>query len=115
MTWWAAADWPDIINGSLEGMGGLFILLSILRLYKDKVVRGVSWVHVAFFAAWGFWNLFYYPHLGQWWSFAGGVGIVTTNTFWLLQMAWYLYVGRRHDRWVAERSGNRWPVYEDTH
>ena len=80
---------PDLFNGVFEFCGAGFILLSVARLYREKVVRGVSWVHVAFFSAWGFWNLFYYPHLGQWISFAGGIGIVGTNTFWLCQLLYY--------------------------
>ncbi len=80
---------PDLINGSFELLGGVVILLSIRRVLKDKKVAGVSWPHVAFFAAWGFWNLFYYPHLGQWLSFAGGLLIVTTNTIWVALLIYY--------------------------
>jgi len=84
---------PDIINGSFESLGSLFILLSIIKLHKDKVVKGVSWIAVGFFAAWGYWNLFYYPHLGQWISFYGGVAIVITNTIWLIQLIYYSQKG----------------------
>lgn len=80
---------PDFFNGAFELCGATFILLSIRKLYHEKVVRGVSWVHVAFFNAWGFWNLFYYPHLNQWLSFYGGVAIVAANTFWLAQLLYY--------------------------
>jgi hypothetical protein len=82
---------PDVINGCFEGSGGIFIAMSIRRLYIDKLVRGVSWVPVTFFAVWGYWNLFYYPHLDQWVSFVGGLGIVTTNTIWVGQIIYYLW------------------------
>lgn len=82
-------DWPDVINGAFECLGAPFIVLSILRLARDKRVAGVSWLHAAFFAAWGYWNLFYYPHLGQWFSFAGAVLIVIANSAWLAQLIWY--------------------------
>lgn len=82
---------PDIVTGMFEIGGMFFISLSIIQLYKDKVVRGVSWMHVAFFSTWGFWNLFYYPHLEQWWALAGGIGIVSANTTWLMQLLYYLY------------------------
>jgi uncharacterized membrane protein YfcA len=84
----------DIINGLFECSGGFFILLSILRLHKDKQVRGVSWLQVGFFSSWGFWNLYFYPHLGQWLSFAGGMFLVLANTFWLGQIAYY---SRKHN------------------
>lgn len=80
---------PDIINGSFECFGGWFIILSIVKLHKDKQVHGVSWLHAGFFAVWGYWNLFYYPHLGQWISFFGGVFIVAMNTIWLAQLVYY--------------------------
>ena len=80
---------PDLTNGAFEAFGGVAIALSIVRLHRDKKVRGVNWLHVAFFMAWGFWNLFFYPHLGQWISFYGGVGVVLANTVWFGQMLWY--------------------------
>lgn len=83
-------SWPDIVNGIFELLGAPFTLLSILRLHKDKSVKGVSWIPIAFFSSWGFWNLFYYPCLGQWYSFFGGLTLVLTNTFWLCQMVYYL-------------------------
>ncbi len=82
-------NWPDLINGSLEAFAGFFIGLSCWRLYKDKKYRGINIVHVGFFASWGFWNLYYYPHLDQWLSFWGGIVVVTFNTFWMLQMLYY--------------------------
>lgn len=82
---------PDLFNGLFEITGGLFILLSIRKLWSDKLVRGVSWVHVSFFVAWGYWNLYYYPSLDQWWSFWGGVGVVTATTAWLVQLIYYSY------------------------
>jgi hypothetical protein len=83
--------WPDAVNGVYEFMGAPFILMSILKLHRDKRVRGVSWIHVAFFSSWGYWNLFYYPHLNQWCSFFGGVCLVLANTFWLGQIIYYIY------------------------
>lgn len=80
---------PDLINGSYELLGAPFILLSILKIHKEKSATGVSWLHAGFFASWGYWNLFYYPHLEQWFSFIGGVAIVIANTYWLGQLIYY--------------------------
>ena len=60
-----------------------------MQLYRDKCIRGVHWSATLFFASWGYWNLFYYPHLDQWWSFSGGVSIVAANTVWVAQMFYY--------------------------
>lgn len=80
---------PDLINGTFESIGAFFILLSVMKLHKEKKVRGVSWLHTTFFAGWGYWNLFYYPHLDQWLSFWGGMGITITNSIWLAQIIYY--------------------------
>jgi hypothetical protein len=79
----------DLINGLFETLGGFAILLSVVKLHREKMVRGVSWPHTAFFASWGMWNLFYYPSLAQWFSFSGGLWLVTVNTVWLAQLIYY--------------------------
>ena len=55
----------DYINGSFEVLAGLFVLLNVRRILRDKTVRGVSILPTAFFTLWGFWNMYYYPYLGQ--------------------------------------------------
>lgn len=80
---------PDQVNGLFECFGGVFIYLSVAKLSKEKKVRGVSWLHAGFFALWGYWNLFYYPHLEQWVSFVGGILVVLMNTVWLGQLVYY--------------------------
>ncbi len=83
---------PDIINGLFEFCGGLFILNHCRVLYHDKKVAGVSLLSTIFFQSWGVWNLYYYPHLDQIFSFLGGLLIVSGNTLWIAMM---LYYGRK--------------------
>jgi hypothetical protein len=80
---------PDLINGTFEALGAMILVINIFRLVKDKCIKGVSWLPVAFFSAWGLWNLYYYPHLEQWLSFIGGIGIVTANIVWLTLVFYY--------------------------
>lgn len=80
---------PDLINGIFESIGGFFIALSVVKLYREKIVRGVSAIHVAFFTSWGFWNLYFYSAIDQWFSFWGGLLLVAVNTVWLGQMFYY--------------------------
>lgn len=80
---------PDFINGMYELLGAPFICLSILKLIREKQVHGISWIHAGFFASWGYWNLYYYPHLNQWLSFCGGIAIVISNTIWLILLLYY--------------------------
>lgn len=74
---------PDMINGLFEMIGGLLVLNHCRAVLRDRRVAGVSIFSVAVFTLWGFWNLYYYPFLGQWWSFAGGLVIVMANALWV--------------------------------
>lgn len=81
---------PDVMNGAFELLGSIMLWLNVRKLHQDKEVKGVHWTATCFFMLWGYWNLFYYPSLDQWWSFAGGISIVAANTVWLAQTLYYL-------------------------
>lgn len=81
---------PDTLNGAFEFLGSVMLWRNVLQLHRDKIVKGVHWSATGFFMLWGYWNLYYYPALGQWLSFAGGVSIVTANTVWLVQTLYYM-------------------------
>ena len=81
--------WPDIINSAFQWGAAVFLLLNISRLKKDRDVRGISMVPVYFFLLWGFWNLYYFPHLEQWSSFVGGVAVLVVNLVWVGMALWY--------------------------
>jgi hypothetical protein len=76
-------NWPDLINGSFEVIGAIFTWRNAVQLRRDGEIRGVYWPTSAFFTAWGLWNLVYYPALGQWFSFWGGVLLVSGNVAWV--------------------------------
>lgn len=90
----------DWINGLFEIGGGLLCWMNVIKVRKDRKVCGVYWPVQAFFAAWGWWNLYYYPSLGQWASFAGGIVLVAGNSLWVLLAIRYMWqndqsMGRR--------------------
>lgn len=79
---------PDIINGLFEALAGLFILNHCRVLYRDKMCRGVSLLSCSFFTLWSLWNLVFYPNMGLFWSFVGGIFVMLAN--WLYaSMLWY--------------------------
>lgn len=80
---------PDAINACFQFGGSAVLMKNVVQLHKDKEVKGVHWVPTLFFASWGMWNLFYYPHLDQRLSFIAGLFLVTVNTIWFLQMVYY--------------------------
>lgn len=81
----------DAVNGVFEGGGSILIWLNVRHIVRDKVVRGISLLPSVFWTLWGFWNLYYYPHLHQWLSFAGGLGVVWGNFLWLALALYYTY------------------------
>lgn len=84
MTAGAIIDIPDLINGGIEMVGAFFTWRNAWQLRADREIRGVYWPTTFFFTAWGMWNLYYYPALGQWASFAGGVVLVAGNIAWVV-------------------------------
>lgn len=82
---------PDLVNASFELFAGLFILNHIRATIKAGGVEGISLTSVTYFVVWGFWNLFYYPHLGQTVSYYAGVFVAITNLTWLGVMLYYRY------------------------
>lgn len=80
---------PDLINAGFEAFGGLFVLNHCRVLYKDKVLKGVSIASTVFFSLWGMWNMFFYSHLDQWFSFYGGLVITLANALWVGMMIYY--------------------------
>lgn len=79
---------PDMINAVFEFSAAFFTCLNIRQLWRDKEIKGFSPAAVIFFSAWGFYNCFFYPHLGQWWSFAGGIAITCVNCIYM-GLIWY--------------------------
>ena len=77
------------MNALFEFIGGLFLWMNVITLYKDKATRGIYYPTVIFFFIWGVWNLWYYPSLDQWWSFIGGVWLATANLVWILLFMYY--------------------------
>lgn len=90
-----SSPWADVVNGSFEFLAGFMICLHIVKVLKDKNVAGVSTIATAYFAAWGYWNLYYYPSLDQWVSFAGGIFVVTANTIWVILLLYFGWWNKR--------------------
>ena len=79
----------DLVNGLFEFAGAIMLSMNVLRLYRDKVLKGVSWWPTGFFTTWGLWNLYFYPANGLMWSYYGGLAIVTVNAVWLMMILHY--------------------------
>jgi len=81
----------DLINGLFELAAGLFCVINIFMLIRDKTIKGISWIPTFFYVAWGAWNLYFYPSLGQMFSYWGGMVIFVVNLIWLSLLFYYKY------------------------
>lgn len=80
---------PDLVNSVFEVVAGALTWTSVFRLRKDKRVRGIHLAPMAVFAAWGYWNMFYYLHLNQPLSWIAGCSMTAANTVWFLMALYY--------------------------
>lgn len=71
----------DAINAIFEIVGAILAWVSVLKLAKAKQVRGVYWPMWAFFAVWGYWNLFFYSQFPL--SQAAGAVLAAGNSAWV--------------------------------
>jgi len=73
----------DMINAAFEFGGFLALMPSIMAIMRDKRVHGMSLLTPLFFTSWGWWNLFYYPSLDQFWSAIAAGLLASTNSVYL--------------------------------
>lgn len=76
-------NYPDLINGLFESFGVFAVWGNVLRLKRDKDVKGIVWQFTIVYWLWGLYNCFYYPWLHQWFSFSAGLVLCIGNGFWL--------------------------------
>ncbi len=75
---------PDVINGLFQLIGSLATWLNVVYLYKHKQANGVHVSTFIFFATWGVWNLYYYSHLDQVFSYWTGFSQILANLAWIV-------------------------------
>lgn len=76
-------SFPDTFNGSLECVCAVMLALDVRALMRAKMAKGVSILARMFFWGWSIWNLWWYPHLGQWFSFVGAVAVMLPQSAWI--------------------------------
>lgn len=85
----------DRVNALFELAAAALLWLNVRRLFKDKVVRGVSLTPVVVFTLWGFWNLHYYSSLDQVFSALAAGFVAVANTAWMVLAAHYTLKEKR--------------------
>lgn len=82
----------DLINATFEIVGALLTWMNVRQVARDKGHMGIYLPAIGTFALWGVWNLFYYYHLAQFWSWLATFVMVAANFSWVGLM---LYYGRK--------------------
>lgn len=103
----------DPVNAFFEFASSFFLLISVFKVHREKRVAGISYIHVGFFALWGVWNLFYYPYLGQSYSFYAGIFLVIVNVTYFGQLVYYdkLYPGHPRRTLQSYRESGKQSIY----
>lgn len=79
----------DLFNAFFEAGGSIFILNHSRVLLRDKTVRGVSLLSVLFFSCWGVFNMFYYDHLEQNFSWYAGIMVLISNSIYAYLIVYF--------------------------
>ena len=94
---WLIVNWQDWVNAGFELFGSIGVWFHIWALYKNKKATGVEPLTFVLFSLWGYWNLYYYAHLGQTASVVAGISIAVANTVWVIMYYYY----KRKEVWSS--------------
>ena len=91
----------DIIQACFNIGGAIAISSSIIKLYQEKIVRGVHWPMMIFFMSWSSYNIYFYSFLEQSYSFYAGFSILTAEITYLYLLLYYTYMERDPDSYIS--------------
>lgn len=80
----------DLIHGLFGIVAAVFTLLNVLKLYRDKKVRGISIIFMFYLCSFNVWNIFYLFSLQQTLGAVSGLFVLAANIIWFGQMIYYL-------------------------
>ena len=71
-------------------MENIFYVLNLFKLIKDKDVKGISKLSIAFFSLWNIWTLFFFLMVTEfWWTIAAYVIVSVLNVTYIILMIKY--------------------------
>jgi len=74
---------PDIINSAFLILGSFFVILSIIKAWRTREIRGINPLTPAFFLLWSIWNVYFFFTLAVWISFFASIAFMLVNAVWL--------------------------------
>lgn len=79
----------DLINSIFFFASSFFVWLNVLKLTKDKAIKGVKLSPGFFFSISTIWGMYYYYQISQMWSFLGMTLLAGANTCWIALAVYY--------------------------
>lgn len=80
----------DKVNGGFVCVAALFYALNLFKLIKDKEIKGISKVSIAFFSIWNIWTLFFFIAVSKyWWTISAYVAVAILNIAYIVLMVKY--------------------------
>ena len=80
----------DQINSGFVAIAALFYVMNLLKLIKDKEVKGISKISIAFFSIWNVWTLFFFIAVSEyWWTIGAYVMVSILNIVYITLMIKY--------------------------
>ena len=80
----------DQINSGFVLMAALFYVLNLLKLMKDKEIKGISKISIGFFSLWNVWTLFFFIKVSEyWWTIGAYVVVAILNVAYITLMIKY--------------------------
>lgn len=73
----------DLINSLFQAGAIFFLCLNIRQIVIHSELKGVSIFMIVYFTVWGYWGIFMFYTLHQFWSMVTNIGIATAYTIWL--------------------------------
>ena len=80
----------DQINSGFIFVAGIFYVLNLLKLIKDKDVKGISKLSIVFFSIWNIWTLFFFLMVTEfWWTIGAYIIVTVLNIVYIILMIKY--------------------------
>ncbi len=86
-------NYIDLTNAIFEGGGGIFALINVIQLLKDKSVKGVNIGSAIFFTVWSIWAIIFYYKTNNFYSMGASVLIAIMEVLWV--GLWFKYRKRK--------------------
>ena len=84
-------NYIDMVNSFFPFVGSIFVILNIIKMHKDKELKGSHWFSPLFFYCGQIWGAYFMYTLHKWWSLAGAIVLTFFNFVWYFTMLYYKF------------------------